>query len=545
MNAQRDGMAGTELSSQRASLVVLVAACLAHYWICSLLSSDVALDVDPINLVYGMHAFNLAHHAPHPPGYLVYIGLLRGLHAIVGGEPFHTVQLAARLLSTATIPLLYAAVRVLRPRSPLAWGYAAALAAFHPFLVFHAVDAQTHTSEAFAAALLLWAVLRYRQRPTAVAAAVLGVLLAFGSSLRPSFVVAGLGPILWAIGWRRPMHLVAAGATSMLGAAAWIAPTLVASGGYSQWKAANDALVGQLFVRVNSPLSADSLDGFVLYNATNTVLWVVLLVAPAALVMLARIGAGQTRDPAYDQARAIALWALLPSVVFYLTFFCSEPGYLLGAMPPVVALTAVAASGVRSWARRRICLGLGAITEIVILMLPAAPIGTPIGKIPSIPDLLGREAIYAAAIDRIDAQVPAGAKALYVTDFVDITLSRQLPMQRPGLHSMIIHSEYWPIFEHTTMGVATEDDWIPIPGPALLQPGPRTIRDLPFTYDFIVVGLIASPDLRDELRTQTSCDVSEVDGSAGLRVLPARQCFPRGVIEVHGQGVRFEVSHSF
>jgi hypothetical protein len=545
LNAQRDGRAGTELTPQHASLVVLVAACVAHYWICSLLSSDIALDVDPINLAYGMREFNLAHHAPHPPGYLVYIGMLRGLHAIIGGAPLHTLQLAARLLSTATIPLLYAAVRVLRPQSPLAWAYAAALGAFQPFLVFHAVDAQTHTAEAFAAALLLLAVVRYRQEPSAASATWLGLLLAFGSSLRPSFVVAGIGPIIWAIGWRRLTHLAAAGLTSILGAAAWIVPTLLASGGYSRWKAANDALVQQVFVRVNSPLSAESLDDFVLYSVSNTLLWLVLLVAPAAVVMIARIGTERPPDPANDQARSIALWALVPSAVFYLAFFCSEPGYLLGAMPPVVALTAVAASGVQAPIRRRVCFGLGAMTEIAILMLPAAPTGAPIGKIPSIPELVGREAIYGAAIDRIAEQVPPGAKVLYVTDFVDITLSRQLPMQRPGLHSMIVHSEYWPIFDHTTMGVATEDDWIPIPGPALLQPGPPTIRDLPFSYDFVVVGLIASPDLRDELRKQTPCDVDEVEGSMSLRVLPTRQCFPRGVIEVHGQGVRFKVPNSY
>jgi hypothetical protein len=541
VNVQRDGRAGAELTPQRASLVVLVVACLAHYWICRMLSSDVALDVDPINLVYGMRHFNVAHHAPHPPGYLVYIGMLRGLHSIVGGDPFHAVQLAARLLSTATIPLVYAVVRILRPGSPSSWLYATALAAFHPFLVFHAVDAQTHTAEAFAAALLLLGVVRYRRRPSAVGAVALGVLLAFGSALRPSFVVAAVGPIVWAIGWRRPGHLAVAGATSLAGAVAWIWPTLLASGGYARWKAANDALVQQVFVRVKSPWSAGSLPNFVLDNLVNTSVWLVLLLAPAAFVLMARRGAPRTVDPAYREARSIAAWTVLPSAVFYLSVFCSEPGYLLGAMPAVVVFTAVSASSVHSVARRRLCYALGALAEIVILALPAAPPGSPLVKIPSIPELVSRDAIYTAALGLIAKQVPPSARILYISDFVDLTLSRQLPVHHPRLHSMIVESEYWSVFEHTTIGLATQDDWIPIPGPVLLQPGPPTILDVPFSYDFVVVGFAASTDLRHELGKRTRCDVDEMEGETRVRVLSTHECFPDGVIEVHGQGIRFEL----
>lgn len=543
MSAQHDGWTNAELTSQHASLVVLVVACLAHYWICRTLTSNVALDVDPINLVYGMREFNVAHHAPHPPGYLVYIVILRGLHAIIGGDPLATVQLAARLLSTATIPLLYGAVKILRPESPGAWAYAAVLGAFHPFLVFHGVDAQTHTSEAFAAALLLVGIVWYRRRPGIGLAIALGALLAFGSSLRPSFVVAGVGPIVWAM-WRRFGHLAAAGATSVVGALGWLLPTWAVSGGYARWKAANDALVEQIFVRVNSPLSADSLEGFVWYNVASTSVWLALLVAPAAIAMMARIGAPRVPDPAYDDARRIAWWAVLPSAIFYLSFFCSEPGYLLGAMPAVVALTAVAPSGARTVARRRLGYALAAVVQIVILLLPSAPPGAPIGKIPSIPELVGREAIYEEALTRIAAQVPPEARVLYVTDFPDITLSRQLPVHRSRFHSMIIQSEHWPIFDETTVGLATQDDWIPIPGPILLQTGPPTIRDVPFSYDFVVVGLIASSDLRDELRTRTACEVGEIAGETRVRVLPALQCFPDGVIEVHGQGIRFRLPQS-
>jgi hypothetical protein len=349
-------------------------------------------------------------------------------------------------------------------------------------LIFHAVDGQTHTSEAFAAALLLVAVLRYRRRPSIQWAVVLGLLLALGSALRPSFIVAGIGPIVWAIGFRRFPHLVIAGATSSAGALAWLLPTLRASGGLERWRAANDALVQGVFLRVNSPLSADSVDGFVLYSAANTALWLSLLLLPAVLVMLARGRSPRPSDPAYDEARAVALWTIAPAALFYLVTFSSEPGYFLGLMPAVVVLTVVGASGIPAFGRRRLAYTLAAVAQLGILMLPAAPPGVPIGKIPSIPDLVGREAVYRAALTLLGEQVPWDARVL---------------------------------------GVATQDDWIPVPGPILLQTGPDTVRELPFV-----------------------CDVNATQDELRARVLPARTCFPNGVIEVHGQGIRFQLPES-
>ena len=526
-----------ELSAEHTSLLVLLAACAAHYWICVTLTSEIALDVDPINLLYGMREFNIAHHAPHPPGYLVYVWLLRGLHAVVGGDSFATVQLLARLMSTATIPLVYLAVRLMRPADAFAAGFAAILTAFHPFLIYHGVDAQTHTSEAFAAALLLVTVVAYRRAPSPRLGAAMGAVLALGSAFRPSFIVAGIGPIIWAVGFRHLLHLCVAGAVSVIGALAWIIPTLKASGGWARWRAAHDALVGQTFMRTSSPFSDEAITEFVRYSMLSTAFWLLLALAPAIVAIAARGGRQNPRDAAYKEARAIAFWSAAPPAVFYLGMFCSEPGYLLGFIPMVIALTALVEAPEPSLIRRRLPLALAAVTQLAILVMP----GTfrQIGKVPSIPELVHREVLYRTVFERIAAQLPVGARILYITDYPDVVLSRQLPVLHPSLHSMIIHSEDWSGFEETSIGYATQDDWIPIPGPILLQKGPPTILELSYTYDYVVIDPISSSGLRDKLRGHTTCDVSDVDGE--IRVLSVAKCFPNGMIEVHGQGVRFQL----
>ncbi len=540
LGGQATGGLKGEFVPERASVAVLAVACLAHYWICSSLSSEIALDVDPINLVYGMREFNIAHYAPHPPGYLVYVWMLRALHAVVGGTPLGTVQLLARVLSTLTIPLVFMAVTTLRPTDPVARGYAAVLTAFHPFLIYHAVDAQTHTSEAFAAALLLLALVHYLGRPTIIWAAAMGAALALGSAFRPSFVVAGIGPIIWAIGFRRIAHLSVAGISSLLGAFSWMMPTFQASGGFAQWRAANDALIQQTIVRTSSPFSDQAIAGFVAFNMRSTALWLLLALAPAFVAMLSRLGSAAPPDPAYTRARSIAFWSAAPAVLFYLAMFCSEPGYLLGFVPAIIAVTALAASPKLSHARRRFALIAALATQLGILMLP--PASSQVAKVPSVPELVRREVLYRTVFERMRDELPRGARALYVSDYQDVVLSRQLPVLSPNVHSLVYHREYEPPYQQTSISFATADDWIPIPGPILLQPGPPSVQAMPYTYDFIVVDPIASADLRKELSRASSCDLRVPEGAVDVLVVPAERCFPDGVIVSHGRGIRFSLA---
>ena len=108
LNGEASGGSNAELTPERASLAVLLVACVAHYWVCRTLASEIALDVDPINLVYGMREFNLAHYAPHPPGYSgLRLDATRPSRRRAAETLFGTVQWMARVLSTLTIPLVY------------------------------------------------------------------------------------------------------------------------------------------------------------------------------------------------------------------------------------------------------------------------------------------------------------------------------------------------------------------------------------------------------------------------------------------------------
>jgi hypothetical protein len=219
--------------------------------------------------------------------------------------------------------------------------------------------------------------------------------------------------------------------------------------------------------------------------------------------------------------------------------FCSEPGYLLGFIPAIIAVTTLALSPELTPARRRLTWMATGATQLLILMLP--PASSAVAKLPSVPELVRREVLYRTVFERMSEKLPSGSRALYVSDYQDVVLSRQLPVLNPSVHSMVYHRRYEPPYEQTSISYATADDWIPIPGPILLQPGPPEVRKMPFVYDFIVIDPVASADLREQLGKITDCDLRSPDGEIEVLVLPTKPCFPEGIIESHGRGIVFSL----
>lgn len=550
------------VSENATAWILLGAALVIHGTIVGLLTGSFALDVDPVNLAYGMKRFVIEEHSPHPPGYWLYIQTLRALHAMVGGGDslagrFATTQSLSLIFSSGSIVLLFSTVRRLRPLAPELAGLGALLAAFNPFLVFHAVDAQTHNSEAFAGALLLLLLVRYHQGPVIRRAALLGLALALGSAFRPTFVVLGVVPIVLACR-KRPAHLLVAGAAAMTGALGWIAPTLAASGGYGKWKVANDALVGQTFVNSISPLSPAGVPELQSFQLRTTATWLALLLAPLVVAFLVRlwqtrhwsrqqspgpdIRPGEAAVPGSpDERKAgapVGAWTLaacLPLFAFCSLTFCSEPGYLNGAIPFLIAsiLVMPASDQPRS---SRVFAPVAALAVSIALLFAPSMSGA-VAKMPTITELIERTIRVGAWLDEVDRRVPPG-KVLIVGDLLDITVLRQASLQRSRVHYLHFASAHWPVFERTTASLATEDGWLPIPGPAHLVHGPPKIQPVPWGYDWVLIDRWASAHLRSAVKLNLSCP-----GDAGeyreFALFPAH-CFLNNEISLDGQGIRFQ-----
>src|SRR5258706_5558377 len=81
--------------------------------LCTSLAGRFLLDIDDCNLALAIDHFDVRMHQPHPPGYLGYVLLLRGVRALSGASPLDVPRWTARLFVLATILLAWQAARSL------------------------------------------------------------------------------------------------------------------------------------------------------------------------------------------------------------------------------------------------------------------------------------------------------------------------------------------------------------------------------------------------------------------------------------------------
>lgn len=495
----------------------------------TLLRSDVALDIDVVGLRMALDEFDLLQHQPQPPGYLGYVWILRWLRDFAGLQPFVTVGLAAQLASVLTVWFTFRAARAFMPQSWRGAALAALLAATHPWVLYYAIDGQTHAAEAAAAAGLAWALGAYHASPSRLRASLLGVCLALGFAIRPSFALFAIGPILWLVA-KRPADLALAAIPAALGSGAFALLTVVAAGGLEVYRRATEALVTHTILRATSPLSPDADPRMILDNTWSILAWLFLLLLPLLVAT-----AFHKRRALQGLPATLLLASAIPSVSFFMLTFCAEPGYL----QPLVPLTCIAAARAMVLtvdSRSRLFAGaLAACQALIFLAGPSIALG--VTHWPTLGRIHDRSEKTWALLGAVTEGVPEGSSILVVSDFGDQTFMRQLPFARPRSAVLFVHPEWQTVFATTTASLATEDGWQAIPGPALLQDGEPKVLALDEGYDWLVVDPLASDRLRGLLQKQTPCELPYGQGQS--RRLPASECFPTGELRVGNHGVRW------
>jgi hypothetical protein len=313
-------------------------------------------DHDSVQFALGVEKYDLAAHHPHPPGYPLYIGLLK-LLAALGIDPLHGMVALAILggaLGAGWIVLVTG--RLAGPES--AW-FAAVLYIFNPLLWFYGELPLIYALEGGVTVLLAWVALRMEEgrRPFLTACA----LFALAGGLRQSTLIL-LAPLflfgLWRT-WRRgrltPGLFFSGAALGGILVAAWFVPLCLAAGGYRAYQRISSehfkvllpqtsilygAGVGALAHNVEV-LTKWALQGIVAGTVALLVLWII---TPGRIVPGLRLLA--SRLP------FLLIWAL-PPMLFFAFFHITKAGYTLVHLPALLAILAVAAAPALEADRRR------------------------------------------------------------------------------------------------------------------------------------------------------------------------------------------------
>ncbi len=326
-------------------------------------------DHDSIQFALGVEKYDLAAHHPHPPGYPLYIGLLK-LLAVLGIDSLHGMVGLSILASGLGAALLVLLVTGLAADGTGSVGscwpglFAAALYIFNPLLWFYGELPLLYAVEGGLTVAVAWAAWRMGEsRGNFLGACALFALV---GGLRQSTMIL-LGPLfLYGVyrAWRRgrlSWGLLFGGAA--LGGAlvlAWFVPLCALAGGYGAYRRISAEHFATLLPQTSILYGAGW--GALSHNLTVLAKWAIQGVLPGALALLALfvVAPGALKAGRLFGARAafLAAWAL-PPMLFFALFHITKAGYTLVHLPALLAcLALMAVAGLGSPRGRALAFGV-------------------------------------------------------------------------------------------------------------------------------------------------------------------------------------------
>ncbi len=327
-------------------------------------------DHDSIQFALGVERFDLAAHHPHPPGYPLYIGLLK-LLAAIGAEPLHgmvALSIVAGAVGAACMVLL--AAHLFRSK-PLAAGlFAGLLYATNPLLWFYGELPLVYAVEGGLAVVIAYGAVRMTDSRRAFLLTCASFALAGG--LRQSTMVLLAPLFLYGVfrGWRSGRlswkAITAGAALAVAIVLAWLVPLWTLAGGVAAYRRIAAEHFSTLLPQTSILYGAGP--PALLHNLEVSTKWALQGLVPgaAALVLLWM----STPRAVLAGVRALLsridwllAWAL-PPLAFFALFHVTKAGYTLIHLPTLLLGVALAAAPALAASRTRLLFGTAAAVAI-------------------------------------------------------------------------------------------------------------------------------------------------------------------------------------
>jgi len=285
--------------------------------------SQILFNWDSVNFALGILDFDVVKHRPHPPGYILYIGLTRGVTWLTGDPAISLVWLSIGA-GMVWVCLIYLLGRCLG--GPADAFSSALLLLTSPMVWFYNEIASTYTLEGFFSTAIAYACYQVLSGSTRWAYLNAG-LLGLAGGFRQTTLIFMLPLTLYAmtrLPWR---HWLGAGALTVSICLGWGLTLLAQSGGLEAYLAA----LRQLMAMATAPSPLVDLVAPLFYGAHLT-----LLLLPGywlGLYPASSRGAHPTWERWF-----VLLW-IGPGLMFIAWQHVGQSGYLLFVLPAIFIYT--------------------------------------------------------------------------------------------------------------------------------------------------------------------------------------------------------------
>jgi hypothetical protein len=321
----------------------LVTPAFAALWLILLLpdlSARYSFGWDSSQFARGVEHFDIAAHQPHPPGYPLWVMSARVLTP-VAGNPYRAQIVLALLFTIGGLFLLRAAaLRIFSGDERTALG-ATLLAAFSPVVCLYANSSQVYAVDLFASCLGGWlaAALWSGAWGPRLLLGFAGIALSAG--FRPSgatFVLPLLGiALLWRT--RDIGRIVQAVAVTGAIWLAWLTPTAMSVGGFQALSQLNSVQASTSFAKTSVFFGAPPIVHA--HMIAEVCIYFAIALSGFAIPVVMRLF---MRGREFAAAAAVPWWFFAlwmgPCLGLVFALHCSQPGYVILAVPPLALLLA-------------------------------------------------------------------------------------------------------------------------------------------------------------------------------------------------------------
>lgn len=370
----------------RARRLGVVAACLAALGAVVLLAlvrlpflESAPANWDNAQFVLGSINYSVVSHQPHPPGYVLYIGLGSLLNQVTGDAvlSFALISAVSVALATVLFALLARTMGLSRGTQVLVIGGFA----LSPMLWYYGTVGLTYAPEVALATLVgicAWQTMRTHHPGWLLAGA---LVLALAGGFRQTGLVLLLPLWLLSAWFVRPRWAVFP-ALAVLGGVvlAWFIPLLILAGGPEAYFQASRELAEIISSGSNALLQGPRAFGI---NVLMVLLAGIAALGGGLIVLLAGLATGRRPRLATAPVRVLAdlrgvflaTW-LVPALTVYTFGHIGQPGYMMLVLPPLFLAAGWAIDGaVRRLDRPApiIAAGLAGIALFNLAMTTARP----------------------------------------------------------------------------------------------------------------------------------------------------------------------------